>query len=559
MSTDARARRARRRARPRATTACASLRIAASSAFTAPASKPSRARRRWLRTTSIGDRRAQEADRRADAGARRHQDARDAELLGEPRRRAAARRRRTRSCVQRPSTLPRSIACTRAALAMFSSTISRRRRPRPRARRARAARRLAPERGARRAAGVERDACRRRSASGSMRPSARSASVTVGSLAAAAVAGRAGLGAGAVGADGDAAACASTRAIEPPPAPISTISITGMRTGRPLPFEVAVGARRPRTCARARGSPPSIRQIFGGGAAHVEGQHVGRARTRARCRAARIAPPAGPGLDEADREARRGLERGEPAARHHQEQRAREARGVAARLAGAADSPPSAAARRRWRRWSRSARTRGSPGRPRSRGVTDDAGQRAAQELARALLVRGMGIGVQEADGDRFDAARLRASRRLRATARLVERRAARRRRPSSRSAHVKRSGRGTSGGGRSMYDVVLLEALLVAHLEHVAKALGGEQRGARALALDQRVGGERRAVDEDADVARRERRRPRAPARAVEHAVLGRARRGQHLGGERPPACSSTTSVKVPPISAAMRGAKAC
>ena len=27
----------------------------------------------------------------------------------------------------------------------------------------------------------------------------------------------------------------STRAIEPPPAPISTISITGMRTGRPLP------------------------------------------------------------------------------------------------------------------------------------------------------------------------------------------------------------------------------------------------------------------------------------------------------------------------------------
>ena len=28
----------------------------------------------------------------------------------------------------------------------------------------------------------------------------------------------------------------STRAIEPPPAPISTISITGTRTGSPLPF-----------------------------------------------------------------------------------------------------------------------------------------------------------------------------------------------------------------------------------------------------------------------------------------------------------------------------------
>ena len=28
----------------------------------------------------------------------------------------------------------------------------------------------------------------------------------------------------------------STAAIEPPPAPISTISITGMRSGRPEPF-----------------------------------------------------------------------------------------------------------------------------------------------------------------------------------------------------------------------------------------------------------------------------------------------------------------------------------
>jgi hypothetical protein len=28
----------------------------------------------------------------------------------------------------------------------------------------------------------------------------------------------------------------STRAMEPPPAPISTMSITGMRTGKPLPL-----------------------------------------------------------------------------------------------------------------------------------------------------------------------------------------------------------------------------------------------------------------------------------------------------------------------------------
>jgi hypothetical protein len=36
---------------------------------------------------------------------------------------------------------------------------------------------------------------------------------------------------------------ASVRAIEPPPAPISTMSITGMRTGMPLPLHEACGAR----------------------------------------------------------------------------------------------------------------------------------------------------------------------------------------------------------------------------------------------------------------------------------------------------------------------------
>ena len=50
---------------------------------------------------------------------------------------------------------------------------------------------------------------------------------------------------------------------------------------------------------------------------------------------------------------------------------------------------------------------------------------------------------------------------------------------------------------------VVLLEAILEGHLEHVAMAFGGDQRGLRAAPLDQRVGGERRAVENDADVVR--------------------------------------------------------
>jgi hypothetical protein len=49
--------------------------------------------------------------------------------------------------------------------------------------------------------------------------------------------------------------------------------------------------------------------------------------------------------------------------------------------------------------------------------------------------------------------------------------------------------------------DVVLLEALLVPHLENVPHALGGHECGARALALDQRVRRQRRAVDEDRHV----------------------------------------------------------
>jgi hypothetical protein len=41
-----------------------------------------------------------------------------------------------------------------------------------------------------------------------------------------------------------------------------------------------------------------------------------------------------------------------------------------------------------------------------------------------------------------------------------------------------------------------------VANLERVPEALGGQERGARALALDERVGGQGRAVHDGADGA---------------------------------------------------------
>src|SRR2546430_10822593 len=54
---------------------------------------------------------------------------------------------------------------------------------------------------------------------------------------------------------------------------------------------------------------------------------------------------------------------------------------------------------------------------------------------------------------------------------------------------------------------IVNVEALLASHLEHITETRRGEESGDRALALDDRVGRERRAVDDRADVARRDTR----------------------------------------------------
>ena len=53
----------------------------------------------------------------------------------------------------------------------------------------------------------------------------------------------------------------STRAIEPPPAPISIISMTGTRTGSPEPF-LNRSARATSNSRATRGAPPSMTQAF---------------------------------------------------------------------------------------------------------------------------------------------------------------------------------------------------------------------------------------------------------------------------------------------------------
>ena len=209
-----------------------------------------------------GERRHQEADRRADAGAGRHDDVGDAELLAQARGmdRARAAEGDQRDSGQVLAVLDRVHA--RGIAAMFSSTTSLMPRRRIRRRAAASVR-----------AGSSTARCDRSRGRSVIAPPAKYAGIDAaehevgigdGRLgAAAAVAGRAGLRAGAA-AD---RRCiwphaVVDRAMEPPPAPISIISMTGMQIGRPLPFWKRARAppRRSRTCGRR--APFSIRQIF---------------------------------------------------------------------------------------------------------------------------------------------------------------------------------------------------------------------------------------------------------------------------------------------------------
>ncbi len=154
--------------------------------------------------------------------------------------------------------------------------------------------------------------------------------------------------------------------------------------------------------------------------------------------------------------------------------------------------------------------------------------QRGFEDFARAQFVRRVDVAVQEDDRERFDARRL-DLRRERLQRRFVQRLkdlAVRRhalvglepqpaRRQRNRPLHI---------------EIVLIEAMLVGHLDRIAEAGGRDQRGLRPLPLDDRVGGERRAVDDEADVAGRHARRRQDFGRARDHRALGRVGRRQQL-----------------------------
>ena len=219
---------------------------------------------------------------------------------------------------------------------------------------------------------------------------------------------------------------------------------------------------------------------------------------RAARSAAKIAPPAGP--DSTRRTGKRiaGVERHDPAAGMHQEDRAIRALGrqplaQAAQVGrhqrldvGVGDCGVEPLVLAHLRRDLAAQRHR-------------HPGHDLGQNLADHALVRVVDVGVQEPDRDALVArGRKLAGQGLDLGA--VE-----------RDQHVAPGpdplGQGVAAvarqerGGQDQVEVVLLEPALGPHLDHVPESVRGDERGLRAPPLDQRVGGKRGAVDDLADL----------------------------------------------------------
>ena len=134
-------------------------------------------------------------------------------------------------------------------------------------------------------------------------------------------------------------------------------------------------------------------------------------------------------------------------------------------------------------------------GRQRDRQILETLGDGSAD----GALVRGIGVGVQEADGEAFDAL-LHQVGDLGQRGIDVERDLDRAvlRQPLLGLAPPRPRHQGL---GHLDEEVVELVLALAADLQHVAEARGREQAGLGALALDQRVGEERRGMHHAADL----------------------------------------------------------
>ena len=267
---------------------------------------------------------------------------------------------------------------------------------------------------------------------------------------------------------------------------------------------------------------------FGGGAAHVVGQHGVQAQL-ARDVAGEDGAARGAGFDQAHGEADGGFERRDAAAGQHEIEGAAQPGAGQLRLQAA-----QVTAHQRLHvgvgAGRRNALVLAHFGRYFAGQGDFQVGQGGQQDVARPFLVGGVHVAVQKADGDAAHGFRAQAGDQGfnvglgQGNKHLAARVEALAHRQAQASRHQRR--------GQVDVEVVLLVAVLVAHLDDVAEALGGNQRRRRALLFDQQIGGQRGAVDDRGDGLRLYAGALKHLAHAPQHAAFGRFGGGQRFGG---------------------------
>ena len=156
--------------------------------------------------------------------------------------------------------------------------------------------------------------------------------------------------------------------------------------------------------------------------------------------------------------------------------------------------------------------------------------QRAFEYFLHALFMRGIREALQKRDGNAFDAV-LFQCRHQGFDGSFVERQQdatfgvyALRHRQAQMARHQRRR--------LVQKNIILREAVLPADFHEIAETFGSDERGLRALALDQRVGRQRGAEDEDVQRAGFEPGLREDLGDGGDHGFFRRARRGEHLAG---------------------------
>ena len=156
--------------------------------------------------------------------------------------------------------------------------------------------------------------------------------------------------------------------------------------------------------------------------------------------------------------------------------------------------------------------------------------QRAFEYFLHALFMRGIREALQKRDGNAFDAV-LFQCRHQGFDGSFVERQQdatfgvyALRHRQAQMARHQRRR--------LVQKNIILREAVLPADFHEIAETFGSDERGLRALALDQRVGRQRGAEDEDVQRAGFEPGLRKDLGDGGDHGFFRRARRGEHLAG---------------------------